>query len=82
MDKKFKIDPEEQFAKLGEERFAQGKYKIFDKNSRLIKRYKLFGLNSETESGLLILNGDGEAILLTEEFERNLLRVFKIRYEK
>jgi hypothetical protein len=42
----------------------------------------MWGLNSESDSGLLILNSEGEAIILTEEFEKELLRVFKLRYEK
>jgi len=73
---------DDKFRKLAEERIQAGKYKIFDKNSRLIKRQKLWGLDSEVDSGLLILNAEGEAIILTEEFERELLRVFKLRYEK
>jgi hypothetical protein len=73
---------EEKFRLLANERIVKGKYKIFDRNARLIKRHKFEGLNSESESALVILNGQGEAIVLTEEFERELLRVFKLRYEK
>lgn len=73
---------EEKFRLLANERIVQGKYKIFDRNSRLIKRHKFEGLHSESESALVILNSQGEAIVLTEEFERELLRVFKLRYEK
>jgi hypothetical protein len=73
---------EEKFRLLANERIVKRKYKIFDRNSRLIKRHKFDGLNSESESALVILNSKGEAIVLTEEFERELLRVFKLRYEK
>jgi hypothetical protein len=79
-----KHDPnlEERFRLLANERIVKRKYIVFDKDSRLIKRHKFEGLNSESDSGLVILNSQGAAVVLTEEFERELLRVFKIRYEK
>lgn len=77
---------EDKFIKLAEERITSKKYKVFDISSRLVKRHKFPDLvttgRTMGETSLLILNSAGDAIVLTEEFERELLRVLKIRYEK
>lgn len=58
--------------------------KIFDKNSRLIKRHKFPELiqsgRTMAETSLVVLNAEGDAIVLTEEFERELFRILKKRY--
>jgi hypothetical protein len=73
---------ESRFQKFAGDLIARGEYKIFDRNARLINRQKLIGLDSNADTGLVILNADGDAILLTEEFERELLRVLNLRYQK
>lgn len=76
---------EDKFIKLAEERIAAKKYKVFDKNSRLVKRQKFPDLiksgRTMSETSLVILNAEGETIVLTEEFERELFRILKFRYE-
>ena len=72
---------ESRFQQFAGELIAKGEYKVFDRNARLINRQKLIGLDSTADSGLVILNAQGDAILLTEEFERELLRVLKLRYQ-
>lgn len=75
---------EKRFEQLADERIENKKYKIFDKNSRLIKRHKFPELiqsgRTMAETSLVVLNAEGDAIVLTEEFERELFRILKKRY--
>jgi hypothetical protein len=73
---------ESRFQQFAGELIDRGEYKVFDRNARLINRQKLIGLDSVADSGLVILNAQGDAILLTEEFEQELLRVLQLRYQK
>ena len=75
---------EKRFEQLAENRIASRNYKLFDKNSRVIKRQRLaeLKLSGKTENDLclVIINAEGETIILTEEFERELFRIDKGRY--
>lgn len=67
---------EKRFEQLAENRISSKNYKVFDKNSRVVKRQRI-----NDDLCLVILNAEGEAIVLTEEFEKELFRIATIRFK-
>lgn len=74
---------EKQIILLAEERIKTGKYKVFDRQARVITRKNLPELaaagKTEDENCLVIANQDGETIVITKEFEQILFNAFKNR---
>jgi hypothetical protein len=66
-----------------EHRLNNKNYKIFDYRSRIIKRQKfpeLFNCPRSDSEDALVISGEGDVVILTEEFERMLLSVSKKRF--
>ena len=70
---------------LAEHRLESKNYKVFDYRSRALKRQNFSELvereRSESQSGLVIISGEGDVIILTEDFERMLYGICKKRFE-
>jgi hypothetical protein len=81
MKEKYDQKYEDHIQVLAEHRLDSKNYKIFDHRSRIIKRHKISELlergRSDSEDALVIISGEGDLIVLTEEFERMLLSVSK-----
>ena len=86
MDHKYDEHLEDQFEKLAEERLAEMKYKVFDKDARIIKRDKFYDLKLENrtddENCLVIISKEGETIVLTTEIEQQIYAIYKMRHGK
>ena len=72
MKEKYDAKKEKQLRLLAENRIQSGQYKIFDHNARIITRKKIDGRNC-----LVIINGEGETVVITPEFEIVLRNVLK-----
>ena len=57
---------------LAENRIQSGQYKIFDQTARVITRKKIDGRDC-----LVIINGEGETIVITPDFEMVLRNAIK-----
>ncbi|HEY8563579.1 MAG TPA: hypothetical protein VIL74_24585 [Pyrinomonadaceae bacterium] len=70
---------------LAEHRLERKNYKIFDYRPHVLKRQNFPELvereRFDTESGLVVISGEGDVGILTEEFERMLYGVCKKRFE-
>lgn len=64
MEEKYDAKKEHQLQILAENRIQSGQYKIFDHKARVVTRKRIDGKNC-----LVIINGEGETIFITEEFE-------------
>lgn len=81
MDEKYDEKYEKKIVLLAESRLKSGNYKVFDYRARVIKRAKIPELvsdkKSEKETALVIINSDGETVVITEEFEMILRNAVK-----
>jgi hypothetical protein len=71
-NEKYDEKKEHQIRLLAENRIQSGQYKIFDHNARVITRKKIDGKNC-----LVLINGEGETIVITPEFEVVLSNAIK-----
>jgi hypothetical protein len=62
---------------LAENRLEAGNYKILDANSRALKR-----ITKDGQRYLVLVNSDGDVILLHELFELGLYHISKKRLEE
>lgn len=81
MKEKYIEKYEQQIRELAENRIKTNQYKVFDNSARVIKRARFPELveqgKSDDENCLVIINGEGETIVLTSEFEFILMNVSK-----
>jgi hypothetical protein len=84
-ERKARSEVEDHIKILAEHRLESKNYKVFDYRSRVIKRDKFPELvereRSDNESGLVIISGEGDVMVLTEEFEMMLYGISKKRFE-
>lgn len=84
MQEKYNEKFENQLILLAENKVKSGKYKVFDHESRVIKRHRFpeFVQEGKTddENCLVVINKEGEALVLTAEFERALFAALKNRF--
>ena len=64
INEKYDEKKEHQLRLLAENRIQNGQYKIFDHDARVITRKKI-----DDKSCLVIINGEGETIVITPDFE-------------
>jgi hypothetical protein len=76
MQEKYDQKYEDRIVLLAAERVKNGKYKIFDYQARVITRERFPEFvdrgQSDNESCLVIINKEGETIVITQEFEHIL----------
>ena len=72
MEEKYDERKEHQLRLLAENRLESGQFKIFDHNARVITRKKIDGRDC-----LVIINGEGETIVITPDFEMVLRNAIK-----
>jgi hypothetical protein len=81
MKGKYNQTYEDHIKTLAEMRLEHKNFKVFDHRSRVIKRQKIEN-DGQEESCLVVINGVGDCIVLTESFERSLYWVGKQRFEQ
>lgn len=72
MEEKYDEKKEKQLRLLAENRLEPGHYKIFDYSAHVITRKNIEGKNC-----LVVINGEGETIIITPEFEMVLFNALK-----
>ena len=72
INEKYDAKKEHQLQLLAENRIQNGQYKIFDHSARVITRKKIDG-----ENCLVIINREGETIVITTKFENVLKNAIK-----
>ena len=86
MNEKYNEKYEHQIKEMAESRIKSGSIKVFDHNARIVKRERFPELvkqgKTEDENCLIIINQDGECVVLTQEFERALMNVSGQWFEK
>ena len=86
MKEKYSPQYESQIRQLAENRLKTKNFKIFDHDARIVKRADLPELveNGRTDDAkcLVIVNSEGETIVITKEFELVLTRIAESWFEK
>lgn len=76
MDEKYDPEYERKIKDLANLRLHHENYKVFDHDARIVKRVNIPKTKetgkSDYESCLVIINRDGECIVITREFEKIL----------
>lgn len=86
MKEKYNEKYEAQIQDLAGNRLKSKNFKIFDYNARIIKRQNFPELVEQGKTAhqncLVIINGEGETLVITQEFERSLCATSKRWFEE
>ena len=86
MKEKYNQKYEDQIRKLAADRFDKKNFRVFDHNARIIKRVNISELVDQGKTAhpncLVIVNGEGETIVITQEFERDMCEASKSWFDE
>ena len=79
MREKYNEKYEKQIRELAGNRITAGQYKVFDSKARIVGRERFPGLVEQGTTAdancLVVVNSAGDTLVITAEFERELLNV-------